>query len=182
MYGVPYSQRLLRQQMLQHYMKEALVTSQDADPDSAGKEVLGASADLLLHDDHATAHARALVRAVLASWGVGDDAAFDALLVVSELVGNAALHSSHHAAHLDVTLNPLGLLVAVRDGSEVVPAPRPVTPLDESGRGYMIIEGLALSWGVEDEPDGKRVWALLPDPRREGGAARLTADFPAPAQ
>ena len=39
-------------------------------------------------------------------------------------------------------------------------------PLDESGRGYLIIEGLAVDWGVEDEPDGKRVWVLLPDPRR----------------
>jgi hypothetical protein len=29
----------------------------------------------------------------------------------------------------------------------------------------LIIEGLALQWGVEDEPDGKRVWVLLADPR-----------------
>jgi serine/threonine-protein kinase RsbW len=154
--------------------------SQDAE--SSSKEVLGASADLLLDDQHAAAHARALVRAMLASWGVEEDAAFDALLIVSELVGNAALHSSHHMAHLDITLNPLGLLVAVRDGSELAPVPRPVAPLDESGRGFLLIEGLALSWGVEDEPDGKRVWALLPDPRREGGAARSTPNSPAAAE
>jgi serine/threonine-protein kinase RsbW len=149
------------------------------DAESSGKEVLGASADLLLDDDHATAHARALVRAMLASWGVEDEGAFDALLVVSELVGNAALHSSHHSAHLDITLNPLGLLVAVRDGSEVVPVPRRVAPLDESGRGFLLIEGLAMSWGVEDEPDGKRVWALLPDPRREDGPVRSGTHAPA---
>jgi anti-sigma regulatory factor (Ser/Thr protein kinase) len=160
--------------MLLHYMEEAL-TSQDADAQSAEKDVLGASADLLLHDDHATAHARAFVRAMLASWGVEDDAAFDALLVVSELVGNAAVHTSHHTAHLDVALNPLGLFVAVHDGSQVVPVPRRVAPLEESGRGFMLIDGLALSWGVQDESDGKRVWALLPDPRADGARSARSA-------
>jgi hypothetical protein len=29
----------------------------------------------------------------------------------------------------------------------------------------MIIEGLAVAWRVESEPDGKRGWVLLPDPR-----------------
>jgi anti-sigma regulatory factor (Ser/Thr protein kinase) len=151
--------------------------SQDAE--SSSKEVLGASGDLLLDDQQAAAHARALVRAMLASWGVEEDAAFDALLVVSELVGNAAMHSSNDTAQLDVTLNPLGLLVAVRDGSELAPVPRQVAPLDESGRGFLLIEGLALSWAVEDEPDGKCVWALLPDPGREDGTARSTLDAPA---
>jgi anti-sigma regulatory factor (Ser/Thr protein kinase) len=146
------------------------------DAESSNNEVLGASADLLLDDEQAAAHARALVRAMLASWGVELDAALDALLVVSELVGNAVLHSAHRAARLDVTLNPLGLLVAVRDGSEVVPVPRQVAPLDESGRGYLLIEGIAVSWGVEDEPDDKRVWALLPDPRRQVRPAPSTED------
>jgi anti-sigma regulatory factor (Ser/Thr protein kinase) len=128
------------------------------------KETLSASADLLL-DEHATEHARGLVRAMLASWGVTDDDAYDALLVVSELVGNATRHSGHVAAHIEVSLDALGLLVAVRDGSAVVPERREVGLLDESGRGYLIIEGLALEWGVGDEPDGKRVWVLLADPR-----------------
>lgn len=131
-----------------------------------GKEVFSASADLVL-DGQATSHARALVRAMLISWGLDDEAGYDALLVVSELVGNAIRHSEHHTAHLDLTLNPLGLLVAVSDGSGVVPVPRQVAPMDESGRGYLIIEGVALSWGVEEEPDGKRVWVLLPDPRAD---------------
>jgi anti-sigma regulatory factor (Ser/Thr protein kinase) len=128
------------------------------------KETLSASADLLL-DEHATEHARGLVRAMLASWGVTDDDAYDALLVVSELVGNATRHSGHAAAHIEVSLDALGLLVAVRDGSAVVPERREVGPLDESGRGYLIIEGLAMQWGVGDEPDGKRVWVMLADPR-----------------
>ena len=134
--------------------------------DGPRKNVYSASADLVL-DEHATAHARELVRALLASWGVHDDAAYDALLVVSELVGNAARHASHPAAHVEVTLDPLGLLVAVRDGDEVEPIPRQVDPMDESGRGYMIIEGLAVTWDVEKQPDGKRVWVLLPDPRAQ---------------
>jgi hypothetical protein len=140
------------------------VTSPPGDDETAAKQPLAASADLLL-DDHATLHARALVRAMLTSWGVDDEACYDALLVVSELVGNASRHSGHVAAHLELTLNPLGLLVAVRDGSEVVPQPRRGAPHDQSGRGDLIIEGLAEAWGVDDEPDGKRVWVLLPDPR-----------------
>jgi len=151
---------LFRSYVLQHYMKPGPVTSEPG-----AKEVLSASADLLL-DEHATAHARGLVRAMLASWGVTDDDAYDALLVVSELVGNATRHSGHASAHLDLSLDSLGLLVTVRDGSGVVPERREVGLLDESGRGYMIIDGLALQWGVGDEPDGKRVWVLLRDPRR----------------
>jgi anti-sigma regulatory factor (Ser/Thr protein kinase) len=137
----------------------------DADDSPAAKQLFSASADLLL-DEHATAHARGLVRAMLASWGLSEDDAYDALLVVSELVGNAARHSGHVAAQVEVTLDGFGLLLAVRDGSEVLPEHRVVDLLDESGRGYLIIEGLAVDWGVEDEPDGKRVWVLLPDPRR----------------
>jgi anti-sigma regulatory factor (Ser/Thr protein kinase) len=103
---------------------------------------------------------------MLASWGVSEGDAYDTLLVVSELVGNATRHSGHVAAQIEVTLDAFGLLVAVRDGSGVVPERKVVHPLDESGRGYLIIEGLAVDWGVDDEPDGKRVWVLLPDPRR----------------
>jgi anti-sigma regulatory factor (Ser/Thr protein kinase) len=136
-----------------------------ADDSPAAKQLLGASADLLL-DDHATAHARSLVRAMLASWGVSEDDSYDALLIVSELVGNATRHSGHAAAQVDVTLDALGLLVAVADDSGIVPRRRLVDPLDESGRGYLIIEGLAVDWGVEAELGGKRVWVLLPDPRR----------------
>jgi anti-sigma regulatory factor (Ser/Thr protein kinase) len=141
------------------------MTSDPVDESDTGKETFNASADLLL-DGHATGHARALVRAMLTSWAVTEDDAYDALLVVSELVGNAARHSEHTAAHLELSLDAFGLLLAVRDGSGVVPQVREVGPLDESGRGYLIIEGLALEWGVEDEPHGKRVWVLLPDPRR----------------
>jgi anti-sigma regulatory factor (Ser/Thr protein kinase) len=137
----------------------------DAGDSPAAKQLFSASADLLL-DEHATAHARGLVRAMLASWGLSEDDAYDALLIVSELVGNAARHSGHVAAQVEVTLDGFGLLLAVRDGSAVVPEHRVVDLLDESGRGYLIIEGLAVDWGVEDEPDGKRVWVLLPDPRR----------------
>jgi anti-sigma regulatory factor (Ser/Thr protein kinase) len=140
------------------------VTAHEGDSPAA-KQLFSASADLLL-DEHATAHARGLVRAMLASWGLSEDDAYDALLVVSELVGNAARHSGHVAAQVEVTLDGFGLLLAVSDGSEVVPEHRVVDLLDESGRGYLIIEGLAVDWGVEDEPDGKRVWVLLPDPRR----------------
>ena len=141
------------------------MTSDRVDEPTVAKETFSASADLLL-DDHATAHARSLVRAMLTSWAVTEDDAYDALLVVSELVGNATRHSEHTAAGLELQLDALGLLLAVRDGSSVVPEIREVGLLDESGRGYLIIEGLALDWGVEDEPDGKRVWVLLPDPRR----------------
>ena len=82
-------------------------------------------------------------------------------LVVSELVTNAVLHAR---TPLEVSLlrEPDGVRVSVTDGGEGLPQTHPTLGLGTTGRGLLLLEALALSWGVEPLPEGgKTVWAVL---------------------
>jgi hypothetical protein len=105
--------------------------------------------------------ARLFVREACQEWQL-DAVCDDAVLVASELVGNAALHA-HTSCRLDIQLDPLGLMVAVRDydyrGS--------LNPLacTSSGRrehGLFLVASISRAWGVSPTENGKSVWALLP--------------------
>ena len=116
--------------------------------------------------------ARRFVADGLVSWG-RSDLLHDATLCVSELAGNAALHTSSTFIHIDVGLHRDVLRVSVEDDG-AVPAqavtPRPSFPdpddpaelvlEDEAttGRGLGIVSILASDWGVETTRGGKRVW------------------------
>jgi hypothetical protein len=50
------------------------------------------------------------------------------------------------------------LRVEVSDGSTVLPAPRTARPGAEDGRGFALIEALAVSWGTDSFSEGKTVW------------------------
>jgi len=80
------------------------------------------------------------------------------VLSLTELVTNSIKHGS---GPVDVELkgDSDGLVLIVSDSSETVPH-RPDTSLDtETGRGILILEGLATRWGVRPEPGGgKAVW------------------------
>ncbi len=105
--------------------------------------------------------ARRTARLLLGTWAVTDHALLDdALVVVSELVGNAVRHGDVRLA-LDLQLDDAGLLVAVSDGARALPQQRTGSQDQESGRGLTIVEALAQEWGTEQLPDGKRVWARL---------------------
>jgi anti-sigma regulatory factor (Ser/Thr protein kinase) len=120
--------------------------------------------------------ARRFVCDGLADWGrpaLVDDAA----LCVTEMAANAALHSG--SRFMDVILHDLAgpVRVAVEDEGAAVPveAVRPaVAPavdddsdawsLDEqptTGRGLAIVSMIAESWGVEETPHGRVIWADL---------------------
>jgi anti-sigma regulatory factor (Ser/Thr protein kinase) len=99
---------------------------------------------------------------VLAEWDVAS-LADDAGLILSELVTNAVVHAS--ALKVDVWLmcDRQRLLIMVSDPCPIMP-----TRTDEgqpdamSGRGLMIVEALAQSWGAYWVPEqGKVVWALV---------------------
>lgn len=116
--------------------------------------------------------ARRFVADGLSSWG-RSDLLDDAALCVSELAGNAALHTSSTFMHIGLGLHRDVVRVSVEDDGEV-PAqavtPRPSFPdLDDptellledeatTGRGLAIVSILASDWGVERTRDGKRVW------------------------
>jgi anti-sigma regulatory factor (Ser/Thr protein kinase) len=93
-----------------------------------------------------------------------DDVMNDAELLVSELVSNAVLHGSP-AITLCVDVDPPRIEVGVRDEGKALPTPavEPPPPSLPRGRGLVIVDRLANSWGVTptDPPPGKTVWFEL---------------------
>jgi anti-anti-sigma regulatory factor/anti-sigma regulatory factor (Ser/Thr protein kinase) len=86
----------------------------------------------------------------------------DAEVVVTELVSNAVLHAGT-TLDLSVTYTGRNLHVAVRDRA-VEPARLvgPMSVAEAGGRGLIIVEALAASWGCTPVRDGKVTWATLP--------------------
>jgi len=96
-----------------------------------------------------------------------------AVLLTSEIVTNAILHSrSSNGGEVVITVLSQGQVVRVevRDhGSDKVSVPCPraeVSDLDDSGRGLLIVEELASSWGCDHGADATVTWFEL------NGAAR----------
>ena len=121
--------------------------------------------------------ARRFVADALRSWDL-PELVDDSTLCVSELAGNAALHSASTFMDVEVRLHGAGVRLSVEDdgidSTEAV-APRPtLLAADEAegldlvtapttGRGLAIVSILASDWGVESTTTGKRVWADLVD-------------------
>jgi anti-sigma regulatory factor (Ser/Thr protein kinase) len=101
----------------------------------------------------------------LASYDLPADAIDDAVLVASELVGNAVRHTTAAASDtLDVSWNidSSGVRVSVGDPSDQEPQLRIAGDDDPTGRGLKIVDAMADDWGVEHGARGKTVWAHVP--------------------
>ena len=111
----------------------------------------------------AAAAARRYAASVLRSWRC--DALVDPTeLLVSELVVNAVLHARSPVT-LRLALDPASLHVEVVDASASVPEVQEVDPDRVTGRGLLIVDALASSWGVRPHGTGKVVWFdLVVDP------------------
>ncbi|NHC15024.1 ATP-binding protein [Motilibacter deserti] len=121
---------------------------------------LNLSLDLPLRHD-ASALARRCLVDTLRAWGFADeDWLHDAALLVTELVSNAVRHGGSEVT-LDVQANGGHVVVAVVDGSDVLPVAGSGDEQSEGGRGIRIVESLTQSWGIEQRHGGKRVWAVL---------------------
>jgi anti-sigma regulatory factor (Ser/Thr protein kinase) len=117
------------------------------------------------------AHAARLIAvAQLGRWGVApeSDAGQAAALIVAELAANAATHGRVPGRdfELRLALRPGLLRIDVSDtrAESVPPAPgslRTPAPLDDSGRGLMLVDALATAWTVIARPLGKTVRAEL---------------------
>lgn len=81
-------------------------------------------------------------------------------LLVSELVGNAVRHASS-APIVSIEVDSGKVRVAVQDDSSLVPDVQPPDPEGDGGRGLLLVESLAVSWGWSRTPGGKRVWFTL---------------------
>jgi anti-sigma regulatory factor (Ser/Thr protein kinase) len=88
-----------------------------------------------------------------------------AVLCVSELVTNVAVHTASRACIVTVVDEPGDLLIEVTDEARRMPHMDAVTrPETESGRGLRIVHALAGEWGVHDScGPGKSVWLRLAD-------------------
>jgi anti-anti-sigma regulatory factor len=115
----------------------------------------------------AAAAARELVDEACRRWRLGHIADVTAL-VVTELVANGVQHAGTQL-RLCLALRRRHLHVALRDGSPRLPRRAAAGGYLESGRGLIILDGLADAWGCLEVPGGKVVWAML---RRTSGTAR----------
>jgi hypothetical protein len=95
---------------------------------------------------------------------VCEDTCDTAVLVVSELVTNAIVHTA--SSHIVCELHDSDDLVriAVRDEgcAPGEPRPSPRRPDEEHGRGLLLIDGLCRAWGAQEHGLGLLVWADLP--------------------
>jgi anti-sigma regulatory factor (Ser/Thr protein kinase) len=117
-------------------------------------------------------HAPAVVRAALSAIRELDAVCDDAILIATELVTNAVLHSggtTGNTIHVQALLRAGNVLLSVDDPglSDDTPRMRDADALRDSGHGLRIVNQLARKWGVEAN-GGHRVWAELATGRRDG--------------
>ena len=82
-------------------------------------------------------------------------------LLTSELVTNAVIHAGSEP-RLGLVLHPDRIRVEVHDTDPRPPAQRDPDPASPGGRGLMLLEQLATSWGVDAADEGKVVWFEVP--------------------
>jgi anti-sigma regulatory factor (Ser/Thr protein kinase) len=105
---------------------------------------------------------RTFVRAALQTWamdGVGEVVE----LLATELVSNVVSHVGSSMT-VRVSRRAGSVRVEVDDASDQLPVMRDPSPTDRGGRGLLIIDRLARSWGAERRDGGKTVWFEVAEP------------------
>ena len=95
---------------------------------------------------------------VLRQWGLTPKMTEDAVLLVSELVGNAVRHTGARVFGLRMRRRRGWIRIEVRDPSRGLPCLMPVQEMDISGRGLVLVDKLSDRWGVDLLPRGKTTW------------------------
>ncbi|MDL5205554.1 SpoIIE family protein phosphatase [Streptomyces sp. ALI-76-A] len=109
----------------------------------------------------AVGHARRFTRRTLRAWGVPGDTVDAVLLVVSELVTNALVHTDGRV-RLDLTRINHRLRVAVADSSPRTPVkPTSIGWEATGGRGILLVEAMSSAWGTVPVSGGKQVWSEI---------------------
>ncbi|MFF7448358.1 MULTISPECIES: ATP-binding protein [unclassified Streptomyces] len=131
--------------------------------------------------------ARRWARSRLARSGVGADEplAETVVLLVSELVTNAVVHTGRPAVLLlslpGTATEQATVRLEVADASGRAPVPRCVDGDATGGRGLALVDGLADRWGWTLEGAGKRIWCELDRCAARGREAPATFGGGAPA-
>jgi anti-sigma regulatory factor (Ser/Thr protein kinase) len=86
----------------------------------------------------------------------------DAQLLLSELCSNVIRHAgTSMVVGVQWDRAELSVRVSVCDGSALMPEVRPPSDVASSGRGLLIVSGVARRWGAQQLPTGKIVWFEL---------------------
>lgn len=116
-------------------------------------------------DSSSPRRARQFVDEASREWGC-EAVRDDAVLVASELVGNAVAHA-RTSCRLDIRLDALGLTIAVRDYDfSGLLVPLAFSATGHRDHGLFLVASISRAWGVNPTENGKSVWALLPVPAR----------------
>ncbi|GHH00463.1 SpoIIE family protein phosphatase [Streptomyces lanatus] len=109
----------------------------------------------------AVGHARRFTRRTLRAWALAPQDTDTVLLVVSELVTNALVHTDGRV-RLDLTLVNHRLRVAVADASPRSPVkPTSISWEATGGRGILLVEAMSVAWGTVPVSGGKQVWSEI---------------------
>ncbi|MFI9767510.1 SpoIIE family protein phosphatase [Streptomyces sp. NPDC052415] len=114
--------------------------------------------------------ARQHLRELLHDWP-SDDQVDSAVLLLSETLTNVLVHTDADALLLAEVRGEAGgrrMRVEVTDTSDDLPHKRRPGELASSGRGLMLIELLADTWGVDPQGEGKSIWFELTEAARTG--------------
>ncbi|MCX5208528.1 ATP-binding protein [Kitasatospora sp. NBC_00240] len=122
----------------------------------------------------AVGRCREFAREALTRWdwapaadGERGEVARDVLLIVSELVTNAAQHADG-PIELSLTRSTTGLRVEVADCSPEPPVlRRGADPVLPGGHGLRVVDLLSWSWGSRVHEHGKTVWSEIAAPPAE---------------
>jgi DNA-binding NarL/FixJ family response regulator len=124
--------------------------------DAAVRALTTAARENFAADPQSVSAARRFVSGTLSQWNL-TDLADTITLLLSELVTNAIVHAEA-APDVTVRLLPDRVHVEVADSRpDVVHAQEPPDTA-QSGRGLVLVDALAASWGSVALPQGKVVW------------------------
>ncbi|MFF2010545.1 ATP-binding protein [Streptomyces sp. NPDC058195] len=110
------------------------------------------------------AGARRLTRARLDQWRLDADTHESAVLIVSELVTNAVVHTMSSRVVCELRRLDRRLRIAVQDQGHQPGGPRLRHDSDdEHGRGLLLVDAMCGAWGSRDAGNGsgRIVWAEL---------------------
>ncbi|AOR36852.1 hypothetical protein BFF78_03190 [Streptomyces fodineus] len=109
--------------------------------------------------------ARRVVQHLLTAWGVSEQPRDSAVLVISELVTNAVVHTAGEriACRLHGTADRIRIEVEDQEGGPALPVVRRHRPDDQHGRGLFLVHALSVDWGVTPVSgrSARVVWAEL---------------------
>ncbi|MFI6147141.1 SpoIIE family protein phosphatase [Streptomyces sp. NPDC051109] len=115
------------------------------------------------------AGARRQIRELLHDWADGEQVD-SAVLMVSEMVTNVLMHTDGDALLVAEAVGELGtrrLRIEVADSSDELPHKRHPGEMASSGRGVLLMEMLADTWGVDPRGEGKSIWFEMDEQAKE---------------